>query len=263
MPCHRWCRCCTQTLKCSCPSRKEELAAFTKGKESQTEVKLPKVTQASRLCPQLLVIFPYRAPLGSAGFIFNLPRACGHAALHQRQDKASWRPCLETPGFSSPGSVAVLSAEQNHKIDTSIHYNIPELQSSSRVPLPQHNGQQELPSGRKGPPTQEMEPDSEEEEGDEDGDEEEEEAPRRKWQGIEAIFEAYQEHVEGTRAGGGQVKWAGGGATVPVDARRRPTSGAASESWCWSFFWVPRCRYQKVNFLRFLPLAVVIPHAQI
>lgn len=89
----------------------------------------------------------------------------------------------------------MLSAEQNHKVDASVHYNIPELQSSSRLPLPQHNGQQEPPAGRKGPLAQEMDPDSEEEE--EDGEEEEEEPPRRKWHGIEAIFEAYQEHVEG------------------------------------------------------------------
>lgn len=92
------------------------------------------------------------------------------------------------------GGAAVLSAEQNHKVDASVHYNIPELQSSSRLPLPQHNGQQEPPAGRKGPLAQEMDPDSEEEE--EDGEEEEEEPPRRKWHGIEAIFEAYQEHVE-------------------------------------------------------------------
>lgn len=100
----------------------------------------------------------------------------------------------------------MLSAEQNHKVDTSIHYNIPELQSSSRLPLPQHNGQ-EAPSGRKGPLTQEMDQDSEEDE--EDGEEDEEEPPRRKWQGIEAIFEAYQEHIEGTiREGrGGQGPW--------------------------------------------------------
>ncbi|KAM5263072.1 genetic suppressor element 1 [Ctenodactylus gundi] len=94
------------------------------------------------------------------------------------------------------GSVAVLSAEQNHKVDASVHYNIPELQSSSRVPLPQHNGQQEPPAGRKGPPTQEMDQDSEEDEYEEDSEEEDEEAPRHKWQGIEAIFEAYQEHIE-------------------------------------------------------------------
>ncbi|KAB0392219.1 hypothetical protein E2I00_019401, partial [Balaenoptera physalus] len=35
-----------------------------------------------------------------------------------------------------------------------------------------------------------------EEEEDDDGEEEDEDAPRRKWHGIEAIFEAYQEHVE-------------------------------------------------------------------
>lgn len=101
--------------------------------------------------------------------------------------------------FSSPGNIAVLSAEQNHKVDTSIHYNIPELQSSSRLPLPQHNGQQEPPAMRKGPLTQETDQDSEEEEEEEDGEEDDEEPPRRKWQGIEAIFEAYQEHIEGTK----------------------------------------------------------------
>lgn len=98
--------------------------------------------------------------------------------------------------------MAVLSAEQNHKVDTSVHYNIPELQPSSRLPLPQHNGQQEPPAGRKGPLPQEMDQDSEE--GDEEEvDEEDEDPPRRKWQGIEAIFEAYQEHIEGTGGVGG------------------------------------------------------------
>lgn len=94
----------------------------------------------------------------------------------------------------------MLSADQNHKVDTSVHYNIPELQSSSRVSLPQHNGQQEPPAGRKGPPMQDMidRESDEEDEDDEDSEEEDEEAPWRKWQGIEAIFEAYQEHIEGT-----------------------------------------------------------------
>lgn len=103
---------------------------------------------------------------------------------------------LKVPIFLSPGSSALLSAEQNHKVDTSVHYNIPELQSSSRVPLPQHNGQQEPPTGRKGPPMQEADQDSEEDSED-DSEEDSEEAPRRQWQGIEAIFEAYQEHIEG------------------------------------------------------------------
>ncbi|XP_043382160.1 genetic suppressor element 1 isoform X2 [Chelonia mydas] len=94
------------------------------------------------------------------------------------------------------GSAAALTAEQNHKIDTSIHYNIPELQTSSRVQLPQQNGQQDTPLARKGliPPEQDKDSDSEGEE--EEEEEEEEEYPRPKWQGIEAIFEAYQEHIE-------------------------------------------------------------------
>lgn len=95
----------------------------------------------------------------------------------------------------------MLSAEQNHKVDASVHYNIPELQSSSRLPLPQHDGPQEHVMARKDPLTQEMDQDSGEEEEEEDEEEEEveddEEAPRHKWQGIEAIFEAYQEHIEG------------------------------------------------------------------
>ncbi|XP_017652349.2 genetic suppressor element 1 isoform X3 [Nannospalax galili] len=94
------------------------------------------------------------------------------------------------------GSPAMMTAEQTHKVDTSVHYNIPELQSSSRVPLPQHNGQQEPAVGRKGPPVQEVDRASEEEGEDEDSEEDDDEAPRRTWQGIEAIFEAYQEHVE-------------------------------------------------------------------
>uniref|UniRef100_A0A674J7Y7 Genetic suppressor element-like domain-containing protein n=1 Tax=Terrapene triunguis TaxID=2587831 RepID=A0A674J7Y7_9SAUR len=94
------------------------------------------------------------------------------------------------------GSAAALTAEQNHKIDTSIHYNIPELQTSSRVQLPQQNGQQDTPLARKGliPPEQDKDSDSEGEE--EEEEEEDEEYPRPKWQGIEAIFEAYQEHIE-------------------------------------------------------------------
>lgn len=39
---------------------------------------------------------------------------------------------------------------------------------------------------------QEVDQDSED-----DSEEEAEEAPRHQWQGIEAIFEAYQEHIEG------------------------------------------------------------------
>lgn len=50
--------------------------------------------------------------------------------------------------------------------------------------------------GRKGPPMQEADQDSEAD-SEEESEEDAEEAPRRQWQGIEAIFEAYQEHIEG------------------------------------------------------------------
>lgn len=40
---------------------------------------------------------------------------------------------------------------------------------------------------------QEVDQDSEED----SEDDSDEEAPRRQWQGIEAVFEAYQEHIEG------------------------------------------------------------------
>ncbi|KAJ6657182.1 hypothetical protein lerEdw1_002771 [Lerista edwardsae] len=88
------------------------------------------------------------------------------------------------------GHAMTHSAEQNHKVDASIHYNIPELQTSSWVSLPQQNGQKD--SQHKGfiPPEHDTVSDSEEDE------EEEEEYPRPKWHGIEAIFEAYQEHIE-------------------------------------------------------------------
>ncbi|XP_054125514.1 genetic suppressor element 1 isoform X4 [Melozone crissalis] len=84
------------------------------------------------------------------------------------------------------------AAEQNHKLDTSIHYNIPELQAPSR--LAPHNGTAEAPP-RPLPP---LPRDSEDEDEEEEDEEEEEEGdyPRPKWQGIEAIFEAYQEHIE-------------------------------------------------------------------
>ncbi|XP_039211935.1 genetic suppressor element 1 isoform X4 [Crotalus tigris] len=90
------------------------------------------------------------------------------------------------------GSSMVHSAEQNHKVDAAIHYNIPEVQTSSWGSLPQQNGQKD--SQHKGllPPEHEKISDSEEEE----EEEEEEEYPRPKWHGIEAIFEAYQEHVD-------------------------------------------------------------------
>ncbi|XP_073410997.1 genetic suppressor element 1 isoform X3 [Dendrobates tinctorius] len=96
------------------------------------------------------------------------------------------------------GASAMNCAEQNHKPDASVHYNIPELQKSSRTPAPHQNGQQGL--GQPGVPrgTQHPAVTSGEETSDEDEEEEDEvdEPPRPKWQGIEAIFEAYQGHIE-------------------------------------------------------------------
>lgn len=79
-------------------------------------------------------------------------------------------------------------------VDSSVHYNIPELQSTAGRSKSQTNGQ-------RGPPPpcyQELPAEEEFEDGEEEDDTEEEEeaafAPR--WQGIEAIFEAYQEYTE-------------------------------------------------------------------
>lgn len=106
-------------------------------------------------------------------------------------------------------------SESSHLQESSVHYNIPELQSAPgrppqhsqshanahsfphplSHPHPQPNGQHSVPLHREASGTREDlsgPDDSEEEE-----DEEEEEAPVSKWQGIESIFEAYQEYVEG------------------------------------------------------------------
>lgn len=123
-------------------------------------------------------------------------------------------------------------SESSHLQESSVHYNIPELQSAPGrppqphphphphqhplphpLPLPQSHSNahpfphllthpHSQPNGQhfSAPPHREAsgaredmsgQDDSEEEE-----DEEEEEAPASKWQGIESIFEAYQEYVE-------------------------------------------------------------------
>ncbi|XP_072277563.1 genetic suppressor element 1 isoform X2 [Pyxicephalus adspersus] len=91
-------------------------------------------------------------------------------------------------------------AELNHKSDASVHYNIPELQKPSRAPSQQQNGQPGpgQPGAGHGLRQQDVTSAEEvsEEEEDEEEDEDEDEPPRPKWQGIEAIFEAYQEHLE-------------------------------------------------------------------
>lgn len=95
------------------------------------------------------------------------------------------------------GVSALNCAEQNHKPDASVHYNIPELQHSSRAQAPHQNGQQGPGQSGvvRGPPHSAVS--SGEETSDEDEEDDEvDEPPRPKWQGIEAIFEAYQEHIE-------------------------------------------------------------------
>ncbi|XP_056381492.1 genetic suppressor element 1 isoform X2 [Hyla sarda] len=95
------------------------------------------------------------------------------------------------------GSSTLNCAEQNHKPDASVHYNIPELQQSSRPTAPHQNGQQgPVQSGMlRGTPHPDVS--SGEETSDEDYEEDDiHEPPRLKWQGIEAIFESYQEHIE-------------------------------------------------------------------
>ncbi|XP_029821380.1 genetic suppressor element 1 [Manacus vitellinus] len=94
------------------------------------------------------------------------------------------------------GGTAALTAEQNHKLDASIHYNIPELQASTRLAGPPHNGTAEGPLAHRALPPLPRDSASEEEDEEEEEEEEEEDYPRPKWQGIEAIFEAYQEHIE-------------------------------------------------------------------
>lgn len=108
-------------------------------------------------------------------------------------------------------------SETSHLQESSVHYNIPELQSAPGRPPPPHpqshsnahlfphplslahpqpNGQHfSVALHREASGTREdlSGPDDSEEE----ADEEEEEAPASKWQGIESIFEAYQEYVEG------------------------------------------------------------------
>lgn len=94
---------------------------------------------------------------------------------------------------SSGGSS--VTSEQSHAADSSVHYNIPELQSTPgrskahSQPSSQTNGQHGLPL-----PCHQQQLSAEESE---EYESEEEEASPPRWQGIEAIFEAYQEYAEG------------------------------------------------------------------
>lgn len=117
------------------------------------------------------------------------------------------------PSCTEGGATGV--SESSHIQESLVHYNIPELQSAPGRPPqphsqshsnahsfshlrshshPQPNGQHvSVPLHREASGMREdlSGPDDSEEE------EEEEDAPASKWQGIESIFEAYQEYVEG------------------------------------------------------------------
>lgn len=119
--------------------------------------------------------------------------------------------CLFFFFLRPPGGASAIS-EPNHTMDSTVHYNIPELQSGAgrsahprthphihphTHPSLQPNGLHCPPAARRdGPPRPELSTEEDSDEGDEE-EEEEEEAPGHRWNGIESIFEAYQEYVEG------------------------------------------------------------------
>lgn len=90
-------------------------------------------------------------------------------------------------------------SEQNNAVDSSVHYNIPEIQSTPGQSKPHPHPPSLQPNGQHCPPQpshQEISTEESEEEDEEEGTEEDEPTTSR-WQGIEAIFEAYQEYAEG------------------------------------------------------------------
>uniref|UniRef100_A0A8C2HWP1 Gse1 coiled-coil protein n=1 Tax=Cyprinus carpio TaxID=7962 RepID=A0A8C2HWP1_CYPCA len=93
----------------------------------------------------------------------------------------------------SKGGALVMS-EQNHAVDSSVHYNIPELQTTPGRSKPHPHPPSLQPNGQHCPPHPSHQELSTEES--EEDDTEEDEPTTSRWQGIEAIFEAYQEYAE-------------------------------------------------------------------
>uniref|UniRef100_A0A8C5INC4 Gse1 coiled-coil protein n=1 Tax=Junco hyemalis TaxID=40217 RepID=A0A8C5INC4_JUNHY len=179
-------------------SRLEQLRAQEPGrpKESGTALEKPRLSDGHPGKKALSILSYVRGPLPK-----DIPVPLSHSMNGKSKP---WEPFIAEE-FAHQFHESVLqstqkalqkhkggtAAEQNHKLDSSIHYNIPELQAPSR--LAPHNGTEAPP--RPLPPLPRDSASEDEEEEDEE-EEEEEDYPRPKWQGIEAIFEAYQEHIE-------------------------------------------------------------------
>ncbi|XP_030621139.1 genetic suppressor element 1-like [Chanos chanos] len=94
-----------------------------------------------------------------------------------------------------PRGGATAGTEPNHRIDSSVHYNISDLQGvPNQVLHSQTNGHTCPLLTNPNPPGAQHEVWDEEDSSDED--DEEEQGSSSRWQGIEAIFEAYQEYME-------------------------------------------------------------------
>ncbi|XP_030366935.1 genetic suppressor element 1-like [Strigops habroptila] len=183
-----------ETQKMAEPSRLDQLRPqeLPRAKETGT-------TLAEK--PQLSDGHPGKKGLSILGYVRGpLPKDIPVPLSHSMNGKSKpWEPFIAEE-FAHQFHKSVLqstqkalqkhkggTAEQIHKLDASIHYNIPELQASSCLAAPPHNGTAEGLLPHQALPLLPHDSDSEEEE---------EEYPRPKWQGTEAIFEAYQEHIE-------------------------------------------------------------------
>nr|XP_014126766.1 genetic suppressor element 1 [Zonotrichia albicollis] len=180
-------------------SRLEQLRAQEPGrpKESGTALEKPRLSDGHSGKKALSILSYVRGPLPK-----DIPVPLSHSMNGKSKP---WEPFIAEE-FAHQFHESVLQStqkalqkhkggtavEQNHKLDSSIHYNIPELQAPSR--LAPHNGTAEAPPRPLPPLPRDSASEDEEEEDEEE--EEEEDYPRPKWQGIEAIFEAYQEHIE-------------------------------------------------------------------
>uniref|UniRef100_A0AAY4B4J9 Genetic suppressor element-like domain-containing protein n=1 Tax=Denticeps clupeoides TaxID=299321 RepID=A0AAY4B4J9_9TELE len=88
-------------------------------------------------------------------------------------------------------------SEPNHKLDSSVHYNAPDLQGPpNRVPHPQTNGHSLLPAPGRDPSRAQEEQSGEDSEEEEEDDEDEDVSPAPRWKGIEGIFHMYHEYME-------------------------------------------------------------------